>query len=51
MIKRCRVVVEFDLYDDSVEPKEVPSIIEEAVEKTGYCLSSSELIEVKEVEE
>lgn len=50
-VKRCKVVLEFDVYEN-MDVNDVPDIIEEAIERSGYALSSGpEVVEINEIEE
>lgn len=39
-VTSCTVELVFDIWDNEVDVKDVPKIIEEAVERSGYSLSS-----------
>lgn len=43
-VKSCKIELVFDIWDNELEVQDVPSIIEEAVEKSGYSLSSGPIV-------
>ena len=51
-IKDCTVELVFSIWDNEIEVKDVGHIIEEAIEKAGYSLSSGpNIVMIKEREE
>ena len=39
-IQHCTIELVFDIWDDEVDVKDVPMIIEQAIERMGYSLAS-----------
>ena len=50
-MKQITLKVTFNIYDDSIDQKEVPNIIVDAVDKYGYAINSCEIEKVEEVKD
>lgn len=49
-IKRVELKVLFDIWEDEVEVSEVPEVVSNAVEKSGYSLNDIEVVGVEELD-
>ncbi len=49
-VKRVEINLQFDIWDDELEPEEVASIISTAVDKAGYSLYDIRVDDVVETE-
>lgn len=49
-VKRCKLEVVFDVWEDELEVTDVPKVIEESVDHAGYSLSECTVVSVTEEE-